>query len=67
MLPDKIMDKKGYSFNKVTDSFFDLQPQLTNRSPLRYPGGKSRAVSAILPYIPAGTKKSVLLFLVEVL
>ena len=57
MLPDKIIDKKRYSFNKVNDSLFDLQPHLTNRSPLRYPGGKSRAVSAILPYIPTGTKK----------
>ena len=30
---------------------------MTTRSPLRYPGGKSRAVSTILPHIPKGTKK----------
>lgn len=29
---------------------------MTNPSPLRYPGGKQRAVSRILPLIPEGTK-----------
>ena len=29
----------------------------TSKSPLRYPGGKSRAVAAIMDLIPAGTKK----------
>ncbi|MGI0004763.1 MAG: DNA adenine methylase, partial [Candidatus Nitrosotenuis sp.] len=27
------------------------------KSPLRYPGGKSRAVNIIAKYIPKGTKK----------
>ena len=31
--------------------------KLTTRSPLRYPGGKSRALSVILPLIPEGTEK----------
>ena len=29
----------------------------TVKSPLRYPGGKSKAVKSILPYIPKGTRK----------
>lgn len=33
---------------------FPLQRRCTTRSPLRYPGGKSRAVDSILEYIPSG-------------
>ena len=41
----------------LTNKLFYLKPKLTTRSPLRYPGGKSRAVSIILKHIPSGTKK----------
>ena len=57
MLPNKIIPARQSSSNKVNCTLFGLQPKLTTRSPLRYPGGKSRAVSVILPYVPAGTKK----------
>jgi len=33
---------------------FALRSPCTTRSPLRYPGGKSRGVNSILEYIPAG-------------
>lgn len=35
------------------------QPLILNKpkSPLRYPGGKSKAVNSILPFIPKDTKK----------
>lgn len=44
----------------LPDSFAEITneaPTQTSRSPLRYPGGKSRAVQAIMDLIPAGTKK----------
>ncbi len=47
---------KGF-LKKNPRIIFEPPPKLTTRSPLRYPGGKSRAVSAILPHIPENTKK----------
>lgn len=35
-----------------TEAFIDVLPSKYVHSPLRYPGGKSRAVSSILPLIP---------------
>lgn len=46
------------SFEEVTPALAQA-PELphSGRSPLRYPGGKSRAVGEIRKYIPQGTKK----------
>jgi len=51
------MFKNKGSLSDIAQKFFEPQPKLTTRSPLRYPGGKSRAVSMILPHIPEGTEK----------
>lgn len=54
---EKIISLAKGSKSDIAKSFFEYQKQLTTRSPLRYPGGKSRAVSMILPHIPEGTEK----------
>lgn len=45
------------SLSEIAQSLFEPKPELTARSPLRYPGGKTRAVSMILPHIPENTEK----------
>lgn len=54
---EKIITPIKGSLSEVVQSLFEPQPTLTTRSPLRYPGGKSRAVSIILPHIPEETEK----------
>ena len=54
---EKIIPPIEGSLSEIAQNLFEPQPKLTTRSPLRYPGGKSRAVSVILPLIPEGTEK----------
>ena len=54
---DNIPHAEKGSLGDLARNFFTLQPELTTRSPLRYPGGKSRAVSIILSHIPEEMEK----------
>ena len=54
---EKIIPPIKGSLSEIAQSLFEPQPNLTTRSPLRYPGGKSRAVLMILPHIPQDTDK----------
>ena len=54
---EKIIPPIEGSLSEIARNLFEPRPKLTTRSPLRYPGGKTRAVSMILPHILEGMDK----------
>jgi len=54
--PDRYFYRLNFSI-RMQEDLYVHQPEPTSRSPLRYPGGKTRGVVHIIQYFPKGIKE----------